>query len=64
MAGFSMSYTYPPAHTERDGDAAPSGFDMRRGIVPGGEHEWLRQLFQQAFLVLFFCVFVAITFAG
>jgi len=57
-----MSYTYPPIRPEEAGPA--SGFDMRRGLVPGGEQEWLRQTFQQIFLVLFFAVFVMITFSG
>ena len=59
-----MSYTYPPTNAGGTGDVG-TGFDsVRRGLVPGGEHEWLRQAVQQAFLVLFFAVFVMITFAG
>ncbi|GAA5922675.1 uncharacterized protein JCM15063_003386 [Sporobolomyces koalae] len=60
FSGVSMSYTYPPAEE----GTRPAGFDVRRGLVPGGEQEWLRQVFQQMFLVLFFAVFVMITFTG
>ncbi|GAA6018264.1 hypothetical protein JCM11491_005129 [Sporobolomyces phaffii] len=64
FSGVSMSYNYPPAYPPGQDDGGGPGFDMRRGWVPGGEHEWMRQMFQQIFLVVFFAVFVFVTLGG
>jgi len=59
LSGVSMSYTYPPAEGS---NLNPRATTLTRGL--GRDQEWLRQVFQQVFLVLFFAVFVMITFTG
>ncbi|GAA5920017.1 hypothetical protein JCM6882_001706 [Rhodosporidiobolus microsporus] len=71
LPGLAMSYSWPPGppanedeERERLGLGAATMRDPHGGARVAPEQEWLRTVMQQAFMLLFFAVFIALTFAG
>ncbi|GAA5827138.1 hypothetical protein JCM11251_001134 [Rhodosporidiobolus azoricus] len=71
LPGFSATYAWPPGppvdeeeERERMGLATGVMGNPHGGGRVAPEQEWLRGVMQQAFMLLFFAVFVALTFSG